>query len=65
MKIGGFVKNASVTFQRNMTQINRCKKKLFFLANHYFPPQITGVRPVHAEKNLNFSIFRTCEKSFQ
>ncbi len=39
----GLSRMLPVTFQRNPTQINRCKKK-FFLANHYFRPQITGGR---------------------
>ncbi len=41
------------------------RRSYFFFANHYFHPQITGVGPVHAEKNWIFSIFRTCENSFQ
>ncbi len=63
-KLVGLSKMLPVTFQRNMAQINRCKKKLFFLANHYFRLQITGVGPVHAEKNWIFSIFEPVKKVF-
>ncbi len=55
-----------VTFQRYPTQISRCKKKLFFLANHNFRPQITGWRcvHVHAEKNENYRFFKHVKEVF-
>ncbi len=41
-KLVGLSRMLPVTFQHNPTQINRCKKKLFFLVNQYFHPQIRG-----------------------
>ncbi len=64
-KLVGLSRMLPATFDHNPTQIIRCLKMLFFLANHYFHPQITGVGPVHAEKKEKKSILRTCEKGFQ
>ncbi len=60
-KLVGLSRMLPVTFQHNATRINRCKKKVFFLQITTFTLKLQ-VRHVHAEKNWNFSIFRTCEK---
>ncbi len=60
MKIGGWVKNAP----NNSTQINRCNKKLFVLANHYFHPQITGIWPVAVHFFDTFRFFKHVKKLF-
>ncbi len=52
------------TFHQTRTQINRCMKKLFLLANHYFHPEITGVGHVHAEKIEIFRFFEHVKKVF-
>ncbi len=53
-----------VTFQRNPIQISRCKKKLFFLANHNFRPQITECGVYMLKKIENYRFFEHVKKVF-